>query len=604
MKRQTFIQGGWRAAGRSRALRYGVIIAAAVAAGLLTGRALSDRGETSGLEPGSVATAGGAPPVQARDSAAAGTLVVPALAAGIPAAVVPDPEGGSTVSQVVQIPPGGTTGPGFIQDIPNADFTGLTPEQKKEATRILNERGCNCNCQMTLAQCRRDDKSCPRSPEIVARFVAAIRKGDTPEAAAGKMYAGTETAAQPQPGAPAAAARPADSGKLILYKVEPGTSPSVGPAKAPVTIIEFLDYQCPFCARGDQIVKQILQEYKDKVRLVFKHHPLPMHPQAGIASEVALAAHEQGRFLQVHDRLFAAQRDLAQGRERILALAKEAGADAAKLTAALDSGKHRAAIEADSKLAGDLGATGTPAFFINGRFLSGARPYEQFKVIIDEELAGKRPPFEWGTNVRAQQDRETAVAQADQLRAQQEEEKKIYQVDLKNAVSTGPERAPVTIVEFTDYQCPFCQRVQPALKQLLQEYKGKVRLVTKNLPLAFHAQARPAARAALAAHKQGKYWEFRDLLFANNRNLADDQLVAHATALGLKLDRFRADMASPEIDQLISADERIAQEIGATGTPTFLINGRKLVGAQPLEAFKQRIDSELASSARGASPGR
>lgn len=580
MKRQMFVHGAWRTPGGSRALRWSLILVVAVAAGILAGRALSERGEPSGA-------AGGPPAGEA-------------LAASPPQ----DAGGGTTVSQVINLAEGAAPGPGFIEEIPTVDFTGLSPEQKKEAVRLLNERRCNCNCQMTLAQCRRDDQSCPRSPEIVARFLAAIRKGDTPAQAADKMYAGSAPQVQP---AAAAAARPADSGKVLLFKVEPGGAPSVGPAGAPVTIVEFIDFQCPFCARAHDTVKRILKEYPGKVRVVFKQHPLPMHPQATIASELALAAHEQGKYPEVQDRLFAVQRELAQwgngaqAKERALAFAREAGLDAGKVTQALDSGRHRAAIEADTKQATDVGATGTPAFFVNGRFLSGARPYEQFKAVIDEELAGKRPAFEWATHVSQQRDREAAAAQ----RAQQAEDARVYQVDLKGAVATGPERAPVTIVEFTDFQCPFCQRVQPTLKQILQDYKGKVRLVTKNLPLAFHNQARPAARAALAAHRQGKYWEFRDLLFQNNRNLAEDQLVAHATSLGLNLQKFRADMSSPEVEQIITSDERAAQEIGATGTPTFLINGHKLVGAHPLETFKQRIEAELAGAGKAApSPGR
>ncbi len=590
MKKQTFVEGAWRRARGSRALRYGAMLAAIVLAGALFGRALSERGGGSGAASASVAAAPEA--FAAQDGAGRDP--------GSPSGP------GTTLTQVVDVP---AAGPGFIEEIPNVDFTGLSPEQKKEAVRILNERPCNCNCQMNLAQCRRDDRSCPRSPEIVARFLAAIRKGDTPAQAAEKMYAGTVPAAGPA--APAAGqapagaqAAPAPSGKLLLFKVDPGSSPSVGPAKAPVTIVEFIDFQCPFCARADQTVKRIQQDYKDKVRVVFKQHPLTaIHPQATIASELALAAHEQGRYLQMHDRLFAAQRELgtwgAQARERALALAREIGLDADKVARALDSGKPRAAVEAESKQAEGVGATGTPAFFINGRFLSGARPYEQFQAIIDEELAGKRPPFEWATNVGQQRDRERAEAVKIQQQQEAEEARKVYTIDLKGAVSTGAAKAPVTIVEFTDFQCPFCQKVQPTLKQLLQDYKGRVRLVTKNLPLAFHPQARPAARAALAANKQGKYWEYRDLLFANNRNLAEDQLLAHASALGLNLERFKTDMNSPEIDQMVAADEKQAQEIGANGTPTFLINGRKLVGAQPLEAFKQRVEAELSAPGAG-----
>jgi len=589
MNKQKFVQGAWRRAGGSRTVRFALMLIAAAAVGVAAGRALSARGDSP------QAGAAGSPQVGAPGGA------LPAAQA--PGAGSPSQPKGSVVEAQVPLPTPSNPNPGYISDVPNVDFSGLSPAQKEEAVKILNERRCTCNCNMTLAQCRRDDRSCPRSPVIVARFLDLVRKGTPPAQAADKMYAdGAAPAAQP-----AAGVQPAPSGKLVVYKVEAGEAPAVGPRDAPVTIIEFLDFQCPFCARGNETVERILSEYPGKVRVVYKQHALAaIHPQATLASEAALAANEQGKYHEMHRKLFTIQREL--GRDRILAAAGEVGLNVATLTAALDSGKHRAAVDADTKQAEALGATGTPAFFINGRYLSGARPFEQFKQIIDEELAGKRPPFEYGTNVRGETARTQAAAQAAQRKAEEEDVKKVYTADLKGRPSTGSAKAPITIVEFTDFQCPFCKRVQPTLKQVLQDYKGKVRLVTKNLPLPFHQNARPMARAALAAQEQGKYWEFRDRLFDNpgvaGGQTLEETLVGHARSLGLNLDKFRADMASPEIEQRITADQKEAEQIGASGTPTFLINGHKLVGAQPLEAFKQRIDAELSGKSQGAAGGR
>jgi len=491
--------------------------------------------------------------------------------------------GGQPGGGVVQVADLKAEHPDYIIDIPNVDFAGLSESQKEESIRLLNERRCNCNCNMTLARCRVDDRTCPRSPEIIARFLSLVRTGTAPVEAANRMY-GTQGAS---PAAGAAAAPAAASGKVVVYNVEAGNSPSIGAADAPVTIIEFLDFQCPFCSRTEATIQRIMREYPGKVRLVFKQHPLiAIHPQAMLASEAALAAHDQGRYREMHEKLFTIARQLT--RENILQAGRDIGLDMDKFTADLDSGKYRPTVESEIQQAVSVGATGTPAFFINGRYLNGARPFEQFKPIVEQEINGKRPEFVVGTNVKRD---EPPPASRPQRPA--EDPNKIYEVDLAGAVSQGPENAPVTIVEFTDFQCPFCKRVQPTLQQVLKDYPDKVRWVTKNLPLAFHADARGAARAALAANRQGKYWEFRELIFNNPRALGEDNLVAHARTLGLDIDRFRSDMNSSEIDQMISKDMKEAQEVGASGTPTFLINGRKLVGAQPLSSFKQRIDAEL-----------
>ncbi|MEE8537415.1 MAG: thioredoxin domain-containing protein [Acidobacteriota bacterium] len=535
-----------------RALHVALVVAAGAVVGVVGARVLAGHG--AGDPPQARATAGGV-----------------------------QPEGG-----LVQVADLRAEHPDYIIDIPNVDFAGLSESQKEEAIRLLNERRCNCNCNMTLARCRVDDRTCPRSPEIIARFLSLIRTGTAPAEAASQMY-GEQGAA---PSARTAAALAAASGKVVVYNVEAGDSPSIGPKDAPVTIIEFLDFQCPFCSRAEVTVQRIMREYPDKVRLVFKQHPLvAIHRQAMLASEAALAAHDQGRYREMHDKLFTISRELT--RENILKVGRDIGLNMDKFTADLDSGKYRATVESEIQQALSVGASGTPAFFINGRYLSGARPFEQFKPIVEQEINGKRPEFVVGTNVKRDEPRTASKPQRPP-----EDPNKIYKVDLTGAASQGPENAPVIIVEFTDFQCPYCKRVQPTLQQVLKEYPDEVRLVTKNLPLAFHADARGAARAALAANRQGKYWEFRELIFNNPRALSEDDLLAHAKTLDLDIDRFRSDMNSSEIDQMISKDMKEAQEVGATGTPTFLINGRKMVGAQPLSAFKQRIDAELSRDSK------
>jgi protein-disulfide isomerase len=163
--------------------------------------------------------------------------------------------------------------------------------------------------------------------------------------------------------------------------------PSKGPAGAPVQIIEFSDFECPFCFRVNPTVAEVLSTYGDRVRLVYRHLPLPNHPNARPAAEASACANEQGRFWDYHDRLFANQSKLAAA--DLKQHAADLGLDTAKFNSCVDSRRFQKDVDADLDAAQLLGVSGTPHFFINGRALSGAQPLESFKAIIDEELARK-----------------------------------------------------------------------------------------------------------------------------------------------------------------------------------------------------------------------
>ncbi len=167
------------------------------------------------------------------------------------------------------------------------------------------------------------------------------------------------------------------------------------------------------------------------------------------------------------------------------------------------------------------------------------------------------------------------------------------EIAIDGAATRGPEDAEVTIVEYSDFQCPFCARVQPTLAQIEETYGDRVRLVYKHLPLRIHPDAPGAAAAAEAAHRQGKFWEMHDKIFASQRELGDATYRRFAEDLGLDLERFDEDRNSPEVKQRIEQNEQEAQRLGVSGTPAFFINGRFLSGAQPFEAFKRVIDEEL-----------
>ena len=305
-------------------------------------------------------------------------------------------------------------------------FDGLTPEQKTLAVAILNENGCDCGCGMKVAVCRRDDAKCPRSPGLGKSVIDMVKQGK------GRDEIVKAVLSPPS--------------KFVSFALTPGEAPSIGPKKAKVTLLHYFDYQCPFCTRALPAIDQIAKDYPDSVRIVFKMHPLAMHPNAMPAAEAAMAAAAQGKFLEMHRKLFENQQQLT--REKFLSLAKDIGLDVDRFTKDLDAHTYAAAIQKDAKEAEDIGATGTPASFVNGRYLSGAKPYTTFQAMIDEELAwakaGNRPEFKIAKNVSEASAKPAAAAGPDP--------NKVYEIAAGDAPSRGPASAKVTILHYYDYQ--------------------------------------------------------------------------------------------------------------------------------------------------------
>jgi len=160
--------------------------------------------------------------------------------------------------------------------------------------------------------------------------------------------------------------------------------------------------------------------------------------------------------------------------------------------------------------------------------------------------------------------------------------------------SRGPVGAPVTIIEFSDFQCPYCDRVQPALRQVFEAYGENVRLIYRDFPLEMHPDAGRAAAAATCAGEQGKFWEMHEKIFSNQSALAAERLSRYAGEIGVDGGKFEACMVEPRHAQALEASMTEAKSLGVRGTPAFFINGRMLVGAQPFEAFARIIDDELA----------
>jgi protein-disulfide isomerase len=442
--------------------------------------------------------------------------------------------------------------------------------------------------------------------EEIKKADAKIASG-TPR---GQVYAaltqnGLEKAAAPPPPPPSRGEPDANT----RFRAEIKGAPVKGAKDAPVTIVQFSDYQCPFCSRVEPTIAQVMDTYKGKVRVVWRDLPLPFHPNAMPAAIAARAAGDQGKYWEMHDKIFANQQQM--DRATYEKYAQELGLNMGKFKAALDANKGKELIEADATAGGKIGARGTPAFFINGKFLSGAQPFDQFKAKIDEELKVADALIAKGTPKAKVYDALMKDAKAEVPAGPAgggeekgpEQDQKVYAVSAGDAPSKGPKNAPLQVIIFSDFQCPFCKRVEPTLAQMEKEYGGKVRMVWKNYPLPFHNNAEPAAEAAMAAAAQGKFWEMHDTLFTNNTALERPNLEKYAQDLKLDMAKFKSDLDAKKYKAQIEATTKEGADIGVNGTPAVFINGRKINGAYPWETFKKIADEELAKKTGKAKKG-
>ena len=175
-----------------------------------------------------------------------------------------------------------------------------------------------------------------------------------------------------------------------------------------------------------------------------------------------------------------------------------------------------------------------------------------------------------------------------------------YNIPTEGSISLGPREAPIVIVEFSDFQCPYCRRFhQETFQSLMDAYPGKIRFVYRNLPLTqIHSEAFPAAVAARCANDQDAFWKYHNRLFSSE-TLGEQTYIQYAADLGLDTEAFKACLDSGVHDDLIQSDMDFAMNLGVQSTPTFFINGLAIVGAQPITAFKQLIDKELAGEIPG-----
>jgi protein-disulfide isomerase len=378
---------------------------------------------------------------------------------------------------------------------------------------------------------------------------------------------------------------------------------ALGDPEAPVTVVEFFDYQCPYCLIFHQQTWPALKEQyieTGRVYYVVKDFPLTsLHPEAPKAAEAAHCAAEQDAYWEMHDRLFEGQAEWVENPEYVAlfkGFAGELGLDQTAFDQCLDGGSQTDRVQADQDEGLALGVGGTPIFFIAGYPFSGALPIEFFDQAVTLAENGQL------RNAIAD-----AIARA-QAEQEQQAQPTLSPVDVPigDAPMKGDPDAPITIVEYSDYQCPYCGRyVLETLTLLRENYiqTGKVRYFFKDFPLtSMHPQAVEAAEAARCAGELGgdeAYWDMHDRLFAGQAEWSGqagyvEVFKGYAGELGLTQADFDQCLDSGRYVDAVQADMMEGAGFGVTGVPAFFINGQPLVGAQPYQVFAQMIEALLA----------
>ena len=379
-----------------------------------------------------------------------------------------------------------------------------------------------------------------------------------------------------------------------VYQVPLGDAPSEGPADAPITIVDWSDYACGYCNRVQPTLDRLARLYPGQIRWV--HRALPLDDEDALPIEAARAAAAQGRFRPMHDRLYALHGQV--DRAGLELIARELGLDMLRFRADLDAGTYRASIAKDLDDARALGVTGTPMFFINGRPIHGSQSLDVFAGVVDEELArakelaAQHPADLYAAAIAGGK----TTADTPELPGPSPEldPATTYRVGLGlPGQQEGPDDALVTIVEWSDFQCPFCAREAPVLAQIRAKYGADVRIIYRFYPVRVHPDAMIAAEAGAAAAAQGRFWAYHDQVFAHFGHLARDDLEGFARAAGLDLAEFRAALDSRRYHDEVLAEAASGEALGVDGTPTLFVNGRPVVGAASEPQLDRIVHAEL-----------
>lgn len=402
-----------------------------------------------------------------------------------------------------------------------------------------------------------------------------------------------------------------DDGSLMRVS---GANPSDGSAEALVTIVAFVNPQCRHSAAAFRTLEAMRTRWPaESLRIVWKSYPIvELHPQSRAASEAAMAVYATAgpaAFFCFTRALFASQD--SPGPELYRKAAGQCAAPVAAMEAEIASGRPARQVDADLELALSLQVVGTPTFFINGSRVEGAEPESTYSAYLEAESMIARRAIAAGTPAsRVHAHRVKANFQVGRAEAPEPPDKSIYRVPVAGSPVLGPPAAPVTVVVFSDFQCPFCRQGAQVMEEVRKEYGARVRFVFKHLPLVMHPRSEPASEFACEARAQlgdAGFWKAHSALFASpGLDEADFDVIA--SALRLNAAAARAAVASHKHAAAIEADGQLAESVGVSATPTFFVNGRKLEGAKPIADFRALIEEVLPAaedlSRRGVPPAR
>ena len=375
-----------------------------------------------------------------------------------------------------------------------------------------------------------------------------------------------------------------------------------GDKNAKLTLIEFTDYECPFCGRHFRdTAPKILKDYIDtgKIRYVFSDLPLAMHAHAKKAAEAALCAGEQGKYWEMHDLLFSNQQALDNA--NLIAYATKLGLNVPAFQKALESGKYEARVSANAADAAKLGFTGAPSFAIgltqpnDGavkviKTIVGAQSYENFEREFADALKPQPSPPPPGQAAAAPENPVVGTS-----------------MSVEGKQFKGKKDAKLTLIQFSDYECSFCGKLaRETIPDVVKNYveTGKLKFVFSDLALDMHTHAIKAGAASYCAAEQGHYWEMHDVLFSNQGALEDANLVSYAKEMGLDMAKFQQCVSTNRYEAQIRQSSAEGRRAGFDATPVEIIgltegNGARvkvlkvISGAVPYPTVQATLESVL-----------
>lgn len=450
-----------------------------------------------------------------------------------------------------------------------------------------------------VAQC----KNTPAPPNPEGKILKALRKCVAENSECGEFLACASKAFKKL----SADLDPPKEDPNVIYKVPLAGAPRVGAKHGLVTVVGFLDARCGYCSRGHKVTRELLKKYGDKLRIVFRDFPLGRPSDISFkAAEAAYAVFEKKgvkAYWEFQKKVFDAG-DLDEA--RLGAFAEEVGMDSVSLAQALKKGTYKKQVEQNIKIGRRFGVEGTPTFFVNGKKFPGFLPQPSFEKLYAAELEEAQKLLKKGVAREAlykemTKDGEEKVKYLKKGQSPQEPKELDSDTAFKIPVKPihpqkGSKDAPVTVVVFSDFACPFSRRLNSTLDGLVKSYPKEVRLVFRNLPLPMHPRAYDAAEASLivfATKGDKAFWLFHDKLFQNQDDFSPAALEKMVQEVGVDLKTYRKARLAHKYEPQVKADLALAQSFSVGGSPQMFINGKPLGGAVSLAQLKEVVEAEL-----------